>query len=57
MSTINSLKKEVELLHKALNIKGDIPEWKKQSDELIEMLKASRRINARSNVGYFQNAT
>ena len=39
MSTINALKKEVDLLHKALNIKAKVPEWKQRSTDIQALLK------------------
>ena len=45
MSTINVLKKEVDLLHKALNINVKIPEWKKQSKKIIELLKEYEQLS------------
>ena len=42
---INSLKHEVELLHKTLNINQTVPDWKKQSEEILDILKEIDQLN------------
>lgn len=39
MTNLVTLKKEVDVLHKAFNATVEVPEWKKQSDEIIKCLK------------------
>ena len=42
---INSLKHEVELLHKTLNIDQAVPDWKRQSDKVNDLLKGYEQLS------------
>jgi hypothetical protein len=44
MTSFNSLKKEVEILHKVLNINQEVPEWKKRSDEIQWLLEEYEQL-------------
>ena len=43
--SLSQLKKEVDLLHKALNVNAKVPEWKKRSDEVTTLLKEYEQLS------------
>jgi flagellar biosynthesis/type III secretory pathway protein FliH len=45
MTSLTNLKREVEVLHKALNLKAEVPEWKKQSDLIQQLLKENEELS------------